>query len=331
MKKIIIAIALFALLAGCSAKPASTVGESTAAAGTASDAAAKGSAAKTLDGEIKFYPTYDSEYKTARNEIFDFWFDIPQDWKAVDQSEDGSEYTILTGNDKVELTTCGILNDGKEEAYYAKLAGDSGTITDFTYRDGWIGKQITIGDTESWYVRVDGDSYIVMHIKAADQKEWMEQNKEKLEYVAMSERTTRESYGNSLGGENSVTPGDLQLGGVKLEMSYDELMGVLPQKPEKEETEEYDGLQAKTLFFADNTQVYMVEDSVYSINVTSPDYPTPRGLKVGDSEARLTELYGEADNKDENGCRGYNCNGYQVMTVIIKDGKVAEIQVDLAM
>lgn len=333
MKRIVIAIALTILLTGCAARPASVdgngTGASSASGSTASDN--KESAAKTLDGEIKFYPTYDGSYKTGRNEMFDFWFDIPNDWKAADESKDGSEYTILPDNSKVEIKMYGIMEDGSEDEFYTKLAGNAGKLSDFTYRDGWVGKKIDISDTETYYVRVDGDSYMVLHINAAGQNEWMEQNKDKLNYIAMSERTTKESYGKSLDGKNSVTLDDLQLGNIKLDISYSELLKIMKQKPQKEETEEYDGLEAKTLFFADNTQIYVVDGAVYSLNVTDSRYETPRGLKVGDSRSKLIKLYGEPDNKEDANHWGYNYNGYEVFTVIVEDGKVTEIQVDLAM
>jgi hypothetical protein len=334
MKKLLIFLALVTILNGCASKPASVDGDSTEAAVSgigSSDSNNKQSISKTLDGEIKFFPTYDEKYKTGSNEMYDFWFDIPNEWKAADQSADGSEYTIFTDNDKVLIKISGEMITEPEDEYYTKLAGNSGTITDFTYRDGWVGKKIGVSGTETWYVRVDGDSYMALHINAADQTEWLKQNEEKLSYVAMSERTTKESYGKGMDGENSVTLDDLQFGSVKLDMSYDELMKVLKQKPDKEEKEEYEGLEARTLFFADNTQIYVVDGAVYSINVTSPGYVTPRGLKVGDSTDRLIELYGEPDSKEDENHWGYNYNGYEVFTIIVEDGKVKEMQVDLVM
>jgi hypothetical protein len=333
MKKLLIFFALAFILTGCASKPASvnTGSAGTSVSGSGSSGDNKESASKTLDGEIKFFPTYDENYKTGSNEMFDFWFDIPNEWKAADQSADGSEYTIFTDDNKVLIKISGVIKNEQEDEYYARLAGNAGTITDFTYRDGWVGKKIDVSATETWYVRVDGDSYIMLHINATDQSEWMKHNEEKLNYVAMSERTTKESYGKGMDGENSVTLDDLQLGSVKLDMSYNELMKVLKQKPDKEETEEYEGLEARTLFFADDTQIYVVDNAVYSINVTSPDYATPRGLKVGDSTDRLIELYGEPDTREEKDHWGYNYNGYEVFTVIVEDGKVTEMQVDLVM
>ncbi len=335
MKKLFLLIfMLVILITGCSSKPAPDDGSSTAAADANTESATTNNmvnASKTLEGEIKFYPTYDANYKTGSNEIFDFWFDIPNEWKAVDQSEDGTEYSILPGDDNIEIKMYGVLVNVPENEFYASLSGSSGTISDFIYRDGWAGKQIIISGSETFYARADGDSYMILHVNSKGDSEWMTQNAEKLNYVAMSARTTKESFGKGMEDKNAITFDDLQLGKIKLDMSYEEMMKAMQQKPEKEVQDEYEGLVAKTLFFADNTQIYIVDNAVYSINVTSPEYSTPRGLKTGDSVERLKKLYGEPANKEEGNHWGYTYNGYELFTVVIDDGRVIEIQIDLAM
>lgn len=333
MKKLLLLVLLFAILmAGCASNHEPVDGNSTAAISAESEASNnKTTASKTLEGEIKFYPTYDANFKTGSNEIFAFWFDIPNDWKAVDQSKDGSEYTILSGNDNIEIKMYGVLINEPENDFYTSLSGSSGTVSDFTYRDGWVGKKINVTGSETYYVRVDGDSYIILYVNDKDNSEWKAQNTEKLNYVAMSARTTRESYGSGMEDKNIISFDDLQLGKIKLDMSYEELLKVIQTKPEKEVQDEFEGLVGKTLFFADNTQIYVVDNSVYSINVTSPEYPTPRGLKTGDSVDRLKELYGEPANKEDENHWGYTYDGYELFTVVIEDGKVVEIQIDVAL
>ncbi|MGI6669159.1 MAG: hypothetical protein ACOX4M_07115 [Acetivibrionales bacterium] len=329
MKKIILpAILLSMLLAGCSIKAA--IGGNNGEKPDAPLPVTGGSVAKTQEGEIKFYPTYDDRYKTGNNEYFDFWFDIPVDWKAVDKSEDGSVYDILPGNDKVEIKISGVMKDGPEEEFYDSLAGSRGKVSGFVYRDGWVGKQVEVSESESYFVRVDGDSYIVLYINAAKDPEWKKRNEEKLNYVAQSVRITRESYGKGFNSENAITLDDLQLGNIRVDMSYEEFLQVMGQEPEHEIVDEYEGLQARTLFFKDNTQVYIVDNVVYTINVTSPEYATPRGLKTGDGEERLLELYGEPSGK-EDGIWGYCYNGYELLTFVVSEGKVVEIQADVGM
>ncbi|MGE5613198.1 MAG: hypothetical protein ACM3XR_02225 [Bacillota bacterium] len=338
MRRIILpVIFLCLLLAGCSIKGVDGIngfnGGNEGNNGEEKDAAFPGiseSVAKTQEGEIKFYPTYDDGYKTGNNELYDFWFDIPVDWKAVDNSEDGSVYDILPGNDNVEIKIYGVMQDKPEEEFYAGLAGSGGSVSDFAYRDGWIGKQVNVSENESYFVRVDGDSYIVLHINAEKDPEWKKINEEKLNYMAESIRITRESYGKGLDSNNAITLDDLQLGNIRIDMSYEELLAVMGQEPEHEIVDEYEGLQAKTLFFPDNTQVYIVDNVVYTINVTSPEYATPRGLKTGDGEERILELYGEPSIK-EDGIWGYCYDGYELLTIVVSEGKVAEIQVDAGM
>ena len=290
-----------------------------------------GSTSKTLDGKIKFYPTYDSDYKTANNDVCGFWFDIPKEWNADDLSEDGSEFTILTGRENIVIKIYGVMKNESDDEFYKSLAGKNGKITDFTYRDGWIGKEIEISEGERYYVRVDGDSYIVFYFNINGDTEWFNENKDKINYIAMSARTARKSYGSGLDEKKYITPDDLQLGEIKLGITVDELNKIMNIKPVKEEKEEYEGLVAKTLFYPDDTQIYVVDDVVYSINVTSPNYETPRGLKVGDSTEKVRELYGEPANINEDGYWGYCYDGYELFTLRVKNGKVAEIQVDLAM
>lgn len=332
MKNRIYVLLLIALmLSGCGSGAESESGVVTA--GSVDEilsAETNASAAKTLDGEIKFFPTIDPEYKTGNNEMFDFWFDIPSDWKAVDRSKDGSAYNILSGNYKIEISIYGVLKEKPEEDYYLSLAGSSGSIKDFTYRDGWVGKQIQVTEHKTYYIRVDGDSYMVLLIDASQDPEWKIQNEEKLNTIAVSARTTRESFGSGMEDTSSITPDDLQLGKIKLEMTYDELLEEMDQKPLKEETEEFEGSVAKMLFFSDGTQVYMIDDVVYTINVNNPLYETPRGLKPGDSEERLMDLYGEPSNRKD-GVWGFNYNGYELFTVIVSEGKVIEIQIDLGL
>ncbi len=324
-KFILLFLTMAVMLTGCSgAGPNGTAAATGAASG---DTSGTGSASGANDGQISFYPTYDPDYKTANNEIFDFWFDIPSDWKAEDNSEDGSAYDIVQENKNVKIKISGEMMKGSEDEFYSSLAGGSGTVEEFTFRDGWIGKQIKVTDNEAYYVRIDGDSYIILHIDANNAPEWKKENEEILTNIARSTRTTREGYGKSMTGENQVTPDDLQLGKVKLDMTYDELVEAMGEKPDKEEPDEHEGLNAKTLFFADSTQVYIVDDRVYSMNVTSSDYATPRGLKTGDSAAKLKELYGEPSS-NEDGVLGYSYNGYDLFTVVLEDGKVSQIQID---
>ncbi len=285
------------------------------------------SSSKNLDGEIIFYPTYSTDYKTGNNEMFDFWFDIPVDWNAIDESEDGSEYYIICDNEKAIIRIFGILMDEAGDDYCNKLAGKSGTISEFIFCDGWIGNVIDVTPNVRYFVRVDGDSYMVLQVDLSADPAWLLRNEEKVNYIASSARTTRQSIGKNADDGSSITPDDLWLGDIDIDMTYEELLAVVGQEPLDVIEEQYEGMNTKTLFFPDDTQVYVVNDVVYTVNVTSSDYETPRGLKPGDREDRVTELYGEPNKKDE-GVWGYNINGYELFTVVVDEGLVTQIQIE---
>lgn len=330
MKKLfLILFIIVLLLPGCSLDTVKDNGSETSdAEGT--ELQTNANASKTLDGEVKFYPTYDENYKTGHNEIFEFWFDIPVDWNAVDRSEDGSAYIITCGNEKPIIKIYGELiseENTDENRFYAMLAGNSGSVSEFIFRDGWVGKQIKVSDTEEYYLRIDGDSYLIVHIDASKDPQWKEQNEETLLNIALSARTTQESYGKHDAQENTITPEELQLGSITVGMTYDDLLDTLGKKPEDETLEEYEGLVIKTLFFADGTQVYVVDDMVYTINVISPEYKTPKGLKTGDSVEHLQELYGEPTIKKD-GIWGYHYKGFEIFTVVLEEDIITQIQID---
>lgn len=325
----IIAILLLAaavLLTGCSREDLTEDDEGMAFAEQLSTPS-NISAAKNMDGEIIFYPAYDDDYKTGNNEMFDFWFDIPVDWNAVDNSADGSEYHIIDSSDKVKIRIFGIYTDEAGEDYCNELAGKNGVISDFIFRDSWIGKKVEVSPNEMYFVRLDGDSYMVLHVDASADPAWLDKNREIIEHIAMSARTARESHGKESGEVSSIDPSDLKLGNIDINMSYEDLLAAIGQEPVDVIEEQYEGMSTITLFFPDDTQVYVVNDAVFTVNVTSPNYATPRGLKPGDGEEKILELYGEP-NKKEDGVWGYYINGYELFTVVIVDGVVEQIQIE---
>ena len=160
---LVLAISMF-LLAGCTSDIEETGGEHAASVEETSDLP-NISASTNLEGEILFYPTFDENYKTGSNEMFAFWFDIPVEWKAVDRSEDGSEYCILPDNDKVDIRIYGQLIEGPEDEFYRQLAGKNGEIK-FCLQNNWIGRKITISKIVIFYP-CDGTSYLILQVDAS--------------------------------------------------------------------------------------------------------------------------------------------------------------------
>lgn len=329
MKRFLVVLLVIALMStGCSLN-SSNVNETEITAAT-EDSHTDTSALETLEEEVRFYPAFDENYKTGNNLLFDFWFDIPVEWNAVDNSKDGSTFDILSGNDKVVIQISGEMINGDnedEDDFCTSLAGKSGTVSEFRFRDRWVGKHIQVSANEAYYLRVDGDSYLILYINTKKDPEWKTQNEEILNNIAMSVRTARQSHGNHDTDAETIKKDDLQLGDISVGITYAELIEAMKQEPEDIEEENYEGFATKTLFFSDGTQVYIVDDIVYTVNVTSPDYVTPRGLKTGDSRQRLEELYGSPSNESD-GILGYTYNGYELFTVVIEDDKVSQIQID---
>jgi len=314
------------LLTGCGSNVGGT-GNNDEAVSDGAPSAPKISASTNLEGEILFYPTFDENYKTGSNEKFAFWFDIPVEWGAEDRSEDGSEYHILPDDPSIAIRIYGKMIDGPEDTFYRQLAGEKGTIEDFVFRDNWVGKKITVSENELYFVRVDGDSYLILHVDATANPGWMAENGEKILYIARSARTTRESFGKISDEASLITVDDLKVGDIEVGMTYEKLLYVMEQEPVEKTEEEYHGMKAEMLYFADDTQVYVVNDIVHIVNVVSPDYETPRGLRPGDSEERIVELYGEPNNKDDFSY-GYCIDGYELLTIVVSDGVVSQIQIE---
>lgn len=327
-------LSLMLLITGCgkTADVSNETVEDTAQEEDVQDLDNKNTASKTIDGKVKLYPTYNPDYKTCGNEIFEFWFDIPNSWFVEDNSEDGYTYTITSEDKSILIEMGGRFTNKSEDDFYASLAGKDGTIEDFTFRDECCGKKISISQSKICYVRADGDSFIVFYVNAGSNDKWIEQNKETLDYIANSIRTTQESFGHELDEDSSITLDDMKLGKIRIGMNYDELKNVMGEEPVTEDIDELSGTDSKRLSFSDETEILLVDNTVYTVNVISDKYETPRGLKVGDSVQKLEELYGKADNvNEEDGIWGYTYKGYELLTVVIEDDKVTQIQIDSLM
>jgi hypothetical protein len=91
---------------------------------------------------------------------------------------------------------------------------------------------------------------------------------------------------------------DLCLGKISLGMPYKDVIKIMG-KPEKES-----GNINTVLFldFKDKTDIAISCNVVQVINVYSDKYPTPRGLKVGDTKEKVLKLYDkpkEGEYKDK--------------------------------
>ncbi len=277
--------------------------------------------------EPKYVTSAKAGYQTAYNSKSDFWFDIPENWKAKAKVEDSDGFYIITDAAEMDIRVYGVIKTTEnDEDYYNSLSGSNGKISDFVFEDGMTGKIIEDGSGTVYFIRADGDSYICLYADFKNDQAWYENNSEIIKTVAMSLRTKRDD--TLIAGESKISLDDLALGLFSIDMPYADLKKFIVSEPIKDESDQAGG---RTLFYEDGTEIFLFEDSIYSMNVISSEYETPRGLKAGDSSAKVLELYGEPDNITEDGIWGYNLEGYELLTIVISDDKVTQIQIDMAM
>lgn len=127
---------------------------------------------------------------------------------------------------------------------------------------------------------------------------------------------------------------DLRLGNLSVRLAALELDFRMAQKPERVELA-HDGYE-ETRYYENGIEIMIIENEVFMISMDNPDYPTPRGLKVGDSLETLTTLYGEASMIEtlENGNTLYSFDlsgEYHLFHAEIKDDTIVRLQVNLTM
>jgi hypothetical protein len=133
-----------------------------------------------------FYKTDNPQYKKTGNPRFNFWFDLPVAWDAEDQSVNGDGYHIDSKNKRVnDIRIYGSYRTFSNEEYYDMVRDKTGTIIDFTFKDGSVGKIIT-KSTEHYFIRVETDRWITFYVNGPN--DWYQQNQGQLIYIAKSMR-----------------------------------------------------------------------------------------------------------------------------------------------
>lgn len=136
--------------------------------------------------EASYFPTESSTFKKVGNPRFNFWFDIPTDWRAFDRSANGDGYFLDVGNPGVDVRAYGSGLD--------VVLDQSQDKTPFRFADGKLGWRLT-KETSMTYVRPEGDHFLYLYVQAP--AAWVKKNEEAISRVARSLRPGSKS-GTSL-------------------------------------------------------------------------------------------------------------------------------------
>ena len=125
-------------------------------------------------------------------------------------------------------------------------------------------------------------------------------------------------------------PGDFRVGEARTDMSVQEIRAELGEPPRVERSENpySPGSEIVTWHYEDLDVTLVDGESVLGFTLTGPGVATPRRLLVGDSAARVRELYGEPassldgvwDYVDPN-----DASGLHVLRIEMEQDKVASI------
>lgn len=129
--------------------------------------------------EANYHPATSPRYKQLGSPRFNFWLDIPVDWRAFDRSATGDGYFLEVGNASVDARAYGSYMDDPGRHPERKR---------FVFADGSQGWRETTPDHTS-YIRPEGDRFLYFYVQAP--AAWMKQNADAIAHVAASLRPGR--------------------------------------------------------------------------------------------------------------------------------------------
>ena len=128
------------------------------------------------ENEPAYYRTSQPGFRTTGVARFDFWFDIPVQWRAIDRSANGDGYFIATGEPGTDLRVFGT---------FVPSDRSSQLIEPFTFRDGAIGERFS-RPGEIVFQRTEGDRSFVF--QAVAPQSWLDAHTEQIAAIAQSLR-----------------------------------------------------------------------------------------------------------------------------------------------
>ncbi len=128
-------------------------------------------------------------FKTAYNQSFNFCFELPKNWRAIDESTIGDGYYIFTGKKFTDIRIYGERITPENERVLAEV--DSTVfykIESFIFNDGKKGLKLS-GRQYRMFVKEAGKIRVSLYIKA--RKRWIDENESSLEHIARSIKQIR--------------------------------------------------------------------------------------------------------------------------------------------
>ena len=134
--------------------------------------------------EAVYRPASLNRFKTAFNQTFNFAFELPKEWRAIDASTIGDGYYIFTGKKFTDIRIYGEWITPENENKLAEVdSTDFHKIEKFTFDDGVKGLKLS-GRTYQMYIKDNGKIRVSFYIKA--RKNWIQQNEVYLEHIAQT-------------------------------------------------------------------------------------------------------------------------------------------------
>jgi|GEM_PF-1253898 len=123
-----------------------------------------------------------NRFKTAFNQRYNFAFELPKEWRAIDASTIGDGYYIFTGKKFTDIRIYGERITPENENKLAEVdSTDFNKIEKFIFDDGIKGLKLS-GRTYRMYIKDNGKFRISFYVRA--RKNWINQNEVYLDHMA---------------------------------------------------------------------------------------------------------------------------------------------------
>lgn len=132
--------------------------------------------------EAVYRPATLNRFKTAFNQTYNFAFELPKEWRAIDASTIGDGYYIFTGKKFTDIRIYGERITPENENKLAEVdSTDFNKIEKFTFDDGIKGLKLS-GRNYRMYIKDHDNKRIWFYVRA--RKNWITQNEVFLEHIA---------------------------------------------------------------------------------------------------------------------------------------------------